>query len=166
VRLEERLGEELKAREMTLAVAESCTGGLLASRITDVPGSSAYFRGGIVAYTNTVKETILGVSKDVISVHGAVSSKCAREMALGALRVFGADLALATTGIAGPDGGTEEKPVGLVHIALAARDGTLMLRRLRFDGARKENKWSATEAAFQLLLEYSNNNIWNVFQNH
>jgi len=157
MRPEERLAELLCQKGLTIAVAESCTGGLLASRITDVPGSSAYFRGGIVAYTNTVKETILGVPKDVLSVHGAISSECAREMALGALRVFGADLALATTGIAGPDGGTEGKPVGLVYISLAARDGTLMLRRLRFDGARKENKWSTTEAAFQLLLEYANN---------
>jgi len=154
VRLEERLGEELKARRMTLAVAESCTGGLLASWITDVPGSSAYFRGGIVAYTNTVKETILGVSKDVLSVHGAVSSECAREMALGALRVFGADLALATTGIAGPGGATEDKPVGLAYVALSSRDGRDIVRRSLFEGSREKNKRSVTEAALHLMLEY------------
>jgi len=150
--LELEVGRRLRELGKTLAVAESCTGGLLASRITDVPGSSDYFLGGIVAYSNEVKKNLLGVPEEVLSTVGAVSKECAERMAQGARELFGADFALAITGIAGPGGGTEEKPVGLVYIALATPQGALV-RRFKFEGARKANKWSAAEAALDLLFD-------------
>ena len=122
--LEVVVGRELAARGKTLSVAESCTGGLIAEQITDVPGSSAYFAGGVVAYSNASKQALLGVDPASIEQHGAVSDPIARAMAEGARERFGADLAIATTGISGPDGGSEEKPVGLVFIALASAEGT------------------------------------------
>ena len=122
--LEVVVGRELAAQGKTLAVAESCTGGLIAEQITDVPGSSAYFAGGVVAYSNASKQTLLGVESAEIEGNGAVSDPVARSMAEGARERFGADLAIATTGISGPDGGSEEKPVGLVYIALASAEGT------------------------------------------
>ena len=106
--LELEVGRKLRELEKTLAVAESCTGGLLASRITDVPGSSDYFLGGIVAYSNEVKKNLLGVPEEILGTLGAVSKECAERMAQGVKELFEADLALAITGIAGPGGGTEE----------------------------------------------------------
>jgi nicotinamide-nucleotide amidase len=100
-------------------VAESCTGGIVAQKLTDVPGSSAYFLGGVVAYSNAAKQELLGVPAALLQEHGAVSEACARAMAEGVRARFGADLGVSTTGISGPDGGTPEKPVGLVHLALA-----------------------------------------------
>ena len=120
--LEAVVGRLLRERGKTLAVAESCTGGLVAQKLTDVPGSSAYFLGGVVAYGDASKRALLGVPAELLAAHGAVSDEVARAMAEGARARFGADLAVATTGISGPGGGTPEKPVGLVHIALA--DGT------------------------------------------
>jgi nicotinamide-nucleotide amidase len=108
----------------TIATAESCTGGGIAVRLTDVPGSSAYFLGGVVAYSNAAKVAQLGVPEALIAEHGAVSEPVARAMAEGARARFGADLGIATTGISGPDGGSEQKPVGLVHVALASAAGT------------------------------------------
>ena len=122
--LEVVVGRALREQGKTLAVAESCTGGLIAERITDVAGSSAYFLGGVVAYANEAKQALLGVDAALLTEHGAVSEPVARAMAEGARERFGADLALATTGISGPDGGSEEKPVGLVYIALASAEGT------------------------------------------
>jgi len=122
--LEVVVGRALREQGKTLAVAESCTGGLIAERITDVAGSSAYFLGGVVAYANEAKQALLGVDAALLAEHGAVSEPVARAMAEGARERFGADLALATTGISGPDGGSEEKPVGLVYIALASAEGT------------------------------------------
>ncbi len=151
--LELEVGRKLRELEKTLAVAESCTGGLLASRITDVPGSSDYFLGGIVAYSNEVKKNLLGVPEEILGTLGAVSKECAERMAQGARELFGADLSLAITGIAGPGGGTEEKPVGLVYVALATPQGALV-RRFKFEGARKANKWSAAEAALGLLFDH------------
>jgi len=111
-----------------VALAESCTGGSIAQQLTNVPGSSAYFRGGVVAYANEAKRSLLGVPEALLAEHGAVSEPVARAMAEGARQRFGSDFALATTGISGPDGGTPEgtpeKPVGLVHIALARAEGT------------------------------------------
>lgn len=135
-----------------MAVAESCSGGLLAMRITEVPGASDYFLGGIVSYANAAKERLLAVPGEVLAERGAVSPECARAMALGVKRVFGADYALAITGIAGPGGGTPEKPVGLVYIAVAGPEGEAEVRQHRFSGSRQGIRWSATEAALSLLL--------------
>lgn len=118
------IGKLLKEQGAMLATAESCTGGLIARRITETSGSSAYFKGGIVAYSNEIKEQLLGVRHETLEQYGAVSEQTAKEMALGCLNVMGADYAIATTGIAGPTGGTDEKPLGLVYIAVAHRVGT------------------------------------------
>jgi PncC family amidohydrolase len=150
---EEQIGIQLVALGLTLATAESCTGGLVAHRLTNVPGSSAYFLGGAVSYANQAKETLLGVRHETLLAHGAVSEETAREMARGARRVLGADVAVAITGIAGPTGGTIEKPVGLTFVALAAPDLELC-RRLVWAGDRLENKEASAEAALQLILEY------------
>ncbi|HJQ28362.1 MAG TPA: competence/damage-inducible protein A, partial [Rubrobacter sp.] len=122
--LEGAVGRLLRERGATLAVAESCTGGLLAKRLTDMPGSSAYFIEGLVTYSNESKERLLGVPQDLIVQHGAVSEPVARAMAEGARTVSGADYGLSVTGIAGPDGGTEEKPVGLVFVGISEQEGT------------------------------------------
>ncbi|MBC7220476.1 nicotinamide-nucleotide amidohydrolase family protein [Candidatus Bipolaricaulota bacterium] len=148
---ESEVGRLLMHHGRTLAVAESCTGGLLAQRITDVPGASAYFRGGIVAYSNDVKEQLLGVPRAILAAHGAVSALCAQAMAEGAQVRLHADFALATTGIAGPSGGTAAKPVGLVYIALSSPEG-VEVEEHRFHGSRREIRWTASEAALALLL--------------
>lgn len=122
--LDSIVGELLTERGMTVAVAESCTGGLIAERITDNPGSSAYFLGGIVAYANAAKTDLLGVPEAVLAKHGAVSDPVVRLMAEGVRKRLGADIGVATTGISGPDGGSESKPVGLVHVALAKEGAT------------------------------------------
>lgn len=121
--MEAVVGRMLAERRLTLATAESCTGGLIGARLTAVPGSSRYYRGGVVAYANEAKRDLLGVPEALLSEHGAVSAPVVRAMAEGARARLGADLALATTGISGPDGGTAEKPVGLVWIAFASKDG-------------------------------------------
>jgi nicotinamide-nucleotide amidase len=120
----------LKEHKKTVALAESCTGGGIANRITNVPGASAVFLGGVVSYANSAKETLLGVSPEILQQHGAVSEPVAREMAIGARVEFGSDFAVAVTGIAGPDGGTPEKPVGTVFIALASAEGVEVERLL------------------------------------
>src|SRR5699024_6603040 len=117
--LEQVVVEELKQRGLTLATAESCTGGLIGKRITDIPGSSACYVGGVISYSNDVKMQLLGVKQQTLSQYGAVSEQTACEMAEGVRRCTGADIGLSTTGVAGPDGGTEEKPVGLVYIGLS-----------------------------------------------
>ena len=151
--LELILGEELARRSLTISVAESCTGGLLGSRITDVPGSSAYFMGGIIAYSNEVKIKELQVTEDTIAEHGAVSEETAREMAINIKRLMNTDLGLAVTGIAGPDGGSQEKPVGLVYVALASNED-VEVYRLNLKGDRKENKWQTTEYALYFTYKY------------
>lgn len=128
--LEQNLVHELTRRGETLAIAESCTGGLIGHRITNVPGASAVFRAGLVTYSNEAKQQFLGVQPKTLSEHGAVSEACAREMAEGARRVTHSDWAIAVTGIAGPDGGTPEKPVGTVFIARAGRGGVDVRRSL------------------------------------
>lgn len=133
--MEAEVGKLLRAAGVTVAVAESCTGGLIGHRLTDVPGSSAYFVGGVVAYTNTVKRSLLGVRKETLVAHGAVSVETAEEMARGVRRALGATVGLATTGIAGPDGGTPEKPVGTVCIAIDGPSGTRS-RRYQLWGTR------------------------------
>jgi nicotinamide-nucleotide amidase len=150
---EEEIGALLVARGLTLVTAESCTGGLVAHRITDVPGSSAYFLGGFVAYANEVKEEILGVRHETLLAHGAVSEETALEMARGARQRLGTDLGISTTGIAGPAGGTPDKPVGLVYVALSAPRVELC-RRYVWQGDRLANKQQSAEAALRLLLYY------------
>ncbi|HNR35885.1 MAG TPA: CinA family protein [Candidatus Hydrogenedentes bacterium] len=150
--LEEQTAHRLLARGATLATAESCSGGLIAHVLTNVPGSSAFFLGGVVAYANTAKTALLGVARATIEAHGAVSEPVAREMAEGARNRFGADYAVACTGIAGPSGGTPDKPVGLVYVAVAGPDGT-EIRRHVFTGARKEIKRATAETALRMILE-------------
>lgn len=152
VGLAERLQDACLARGLTLAVAESCTGGLVSDAVTDVPGSSGYFLGGIVSYTNEAKERQLGVPGEVIAAHGAVSAQVARAMAEGARTTFGAGVAGAVTGIAGPDGGTDAKPVGLTYVAVAD-EGGVDVRRFVWSGDRAGNKRSSAEAVLQLLVE-------------
>jgi len=137
--LEEVVGELLANEKMTLAVAESCSGGLIGHRITSVPGSSAYFEGGVIAYSNRAKMDWLGVSRALLSRYRAVSEKTALAMARGILEKSKADIGLAVTGIAGPGGGTSEKPVGTVWIALASSKGT-EARPYLFGGRRQQIK--------------------------
>jgi len=150
---EEMIGQLLIAQRLTLALAESCTGGLLGHRITNVAGSSEYFAGGVVAYINEVKERLLGVSHATLVAYGAVSEQTALEMARGARRLLATDVALAVTGIAGPGGGTPEKPVGLVYVALSASDLERCERHV-WSHDRAGNKAASAEAALSMLLEY------------
>ena len=136
---------------VSVAAAESLTGGNVSARITAISGSSAYFLGGIVAYSNEAKASLLGVSEETLATRGAVSAECAREMAEGACRAFAADVAVATTGIAGPGGATERKPVGLVYIALAGQDG-VTAEEFHFPGGRATVTDASTEAALLMLL--------------
>lgn len=149
------LAERLQARcveaGVTVATAESCTGGLVAHLITQVPGSSGYFLGGVVAYADAVKVAQLSVPQGVLDRHGAVSAQVARAMADGARALFGAALAVSITGIAGPDGGTDAKPVGLTYLALAGPTGT-DVRRIVWAGDRNANKWSSAGLALEMLL--------------
>lgn len=150
--IEEVIVRRLTGRKQTLALAESCTGGGLAHRITNVSGASAVFLGGVVSYSNAAKEKMLGVRSETLATHGAVSEAVAREMAEGAREKFGADFALAVTGIAGPTGGTEEKPVGTVFIALAAASGTVVERRLnRYE--RAMFKELTAQQGFEILRQ-------------
>ncbi len=149
--LAERVGELLRQSRLTLATAESCTGGGLGDAITDVPGSSDYYLGGVIAYANAVKESLLGVPHEVLTAHGAVSAEVAVAMAVGARRLLGADLALASTGVAGPGGGTPEKPVGLVYIGLATPKGSEW-RRCQWAGDRRQNKQLTVRAALEMAL--------------
>ncbi|HID62973.1 MAG TPA: CinA family protein [Anaerolineae bacterium] len=151
--LEKVVGRLLTEQKLTIALAESCTGGLIAHRLTNVPGSSAYFVGGVVSYANEAKERVLGVSHRTLQQHGAVSEETAREMARGARRLFQTDVALAITGIAGPSGGTPEKPVGLVYIALAA-ENLERCERYLWQGDRWANKKQSAEAALEMLRQY------------
>ena len=151
--LEVVVGQLLKAAELTLAVAESCTGGLVGHRITNIPGSSDYYLGSITAYADDVKHRLLQVSSETLDQHGAVSEQTARAMAEGVRAIMQADLGLSATGIAGPTGGRDEKPVGLVYVGLAAPDGVWVDRNL-FQGNRWENKASSADAALDLVRRY------------
>jgi len=150
-----RLGALLRESGKTLAVAESCTGGLLAGAVTSVPGSSDYFLGGVVAYRDAVKSGVLGVPVRLIVAHGAVSGEVAGAMADGALERLAADVSIATTGVAGPGGGSRQKPAGTVWIAVAFRDGGRYSHRFRFRGdrskVRRETVLASLKAAASLL---------------
>jgi len=148
--LEEVVGRALREAGRTVSTAESCTGGLVARRLTSVPGSSAYFAGGCVAYSNRVKEARLGVPADLLAAHGAVSEAVAEAMAEGARTAFATDLAVAITGVAGPDGGRADKPVGRVHLALCDGQG-LVSRRLTLPGDRAQVRRGASQWALEMI---------------
>ena len=137
---------------MTVATAESCTGGMVAQALTAVPGSSGYVVGGIVAYANAVKEELLGVPESMLAAHGAVSAQVAKAMAEGCRARLAAGAAVAVTGIAGPDGGTESKPVGLTYLAVSLAGRPTEVRRFVFGGGRAAVREAATAAAIELLL--------------
>ena len=147
----ERLVAELKARGLTCATAESCTGGSVGGAITAVPGSSAVFLGGVISYANEVKRDVLSVPQEILDTHGAVSPECAERMATGARNLLKTDLAVSLTGIAGPDGGSAEKPVGLVWFGLATKDGVRTEKRV-FAGDRAAVRAQAVDHALGLLL--------------
>jgi len=150
---EKQIAAILAQNSMKLAVVESATGGLISHRITNISGSSEYFLGSVTAYSNDVKIRVIGVQVETLAMHGAVSGPVAEQMAAGGLRLLDADICLADTGIAGPGGGTPEKPVGLVYIAIADRK-TSRSRRFVFSGTREQNKDSFAEAALGWLAEY------------
>ena len=151
--LSRRVGEILRARGLTLSVAESCTGGLLGDCLTDVPGSSDYFFGGVLSYSNDAKQRLLGVSDDTLATYGAVSAECARQMAQGVRRLLHTDLGVSVTGIAGPGGGTDGKPLGLTYLCLATADREIDRSEL-WQGDRRANKESSALAALHILLDY------------
>ncbi|MFG0312789.1 MAG: CinA family protein [Phycisphaerales bacterium] len=152
----ERLAECLRARALTLTTIESCTGGMLGASITAIPGSSSLYPGGLVTYSNRLKHELAGVSNETLSVHGAVSPQTAVEMAHGGRARIGADYAISITGVAGPDGGSDEKPVGTVWICIAGPDESIDCRRFQFPGDRENVRtWScihAIEMAIQAIM--------------
>ena len=149
--LVERLQQLCLERGLSIATAESCTGGLVAHLITNIPGSSGYFRGGVVSYADDAKRLLLDVGADLLAAHGAVSAQAARAMAVGARERLHADLAVSVTGVAGPDGGSAAKPVGLTYVAVAD-DGGVEVRRFVWSGDRAANKDASARAAIELLL--------------
>ena len=152
-KLEVIVGQMLAERKLKLATAESCTGGLVGHRLTNVPGSSGYFQGGIIAYSYEAKERLLGVHHDTLYEHGAVSAETALEMARGARKALGTDIGIAVTGIAGPGGGLPGKPVGLVYIALSARTYE-RVERFVWNSDRESNKMQSAEVALAMLKEF------------
>ncbi len=143
--------ERLKEQGKTIATAESCTGGLVGKLLTDVAGSSAVYRGGIISYTNEVKQKLLGVRAETIRQFTAVSAQTAGEMAQGALLTLGVDFAISTTGLAGPDGDGTGRPVGLVYVAVSTEEGTIV-QELHLTGNREEIRLQAAETVLRLLL--------------
>jgi nicotinamide-nucleotide amidase len=152
MKLEKSIGDLLRKKGSTLSIAESCTGGLICDRITDVPGSSDYFMGGMVNYSNESKQKHLGVPMKDIRKYGAVSSRVAQKMAQGVRKAFGTTFGLSTTGVAGPKGGTKEKPVGLVFIGMSNGRRTLVIK-LNLKGSRREIKEKAAEKALKFFYE-------------
>ena len=146
----QKVGEALIRKNLTIASAESCTGGLVAAAITDVPGISAVFSEGFVTYANQAKMKHLSVSEETLAVYGAVSEQTAKEMAEGVRRRTGSDIGVSTTGIAGPGGGTKEKPVGLVYIGVSTKDGTAV-EELHLSGSREEIRKQTVLRLFELL---------------
>ena len=151
--LAETIGDLLLKHHLTLAVAESCTGGLLSAHITAAPGSSAYFAGGAVTYSNAAKERILAVPSALLLRYGAVSAEIALAMARGVRALLQVDVSLAITGIAGPGGDTPDKPVGLIYVALSAHDADLCQRHL-WAGDRMQNRELSARAALEMLRDY------------
>ena len=151
--LEQEVGNLLRQRGLTLGVVESATGGLLSHLITNVPGSSDYYKGSVTAYSNEAKIRVVGVKEDTLSKYGAVSYQAAEEMAQGGREALAADICLADTGIAGPGGATPGKPVGLFYIGLSHKDGTYSQKH-NFQGNREQNKLETANTALRWLKEY------------
>lgn len=151
--LEEEIGALLREKKLTLGIVESATGGLLSHLITNIPGSSDYYRGSVTAYSNAVKIKVVGVREETIDKYGAVSAQVAEQMAQGGRKGLGADICLADTGIAGPGGATPGKPVGLFYIGLAHQAGIYSQKHI-FSGNREQNKQAAAEKALSWLREY------------
>lgn len=151
VALAARVGERCLAAGTRIATVESCTGGLIGHALTEIPGSSAYYVGGYVTYADASKRAMVGVPADVLAAHGAVSAQTAVAMATGGRERTGADIAVAVTGIAGPDGGSEAKPVGLTYVAVADATGS-EVRRFLWAGSRTDNKRASALAALELVL--------------
>ena len=152
VALAAKVGERCRALGLRVATVESCTGGLVGHLITEIPGSSAYYSGGFITYSDGLKQSAVGVPHDVLAAHGAVSAQAAMAMAIGGRERTGADLAVAVTGIAGPDGGSPAKPAGLTYVAVADAAG-IAVKRYLWAGDRSENKRLSAAAALELLLE-------------
>ncbi|MCU6746772.1 MULTISPECIES: CinA family protein [Lachnospiraceae] len=152
MQLEERVVEVLARRHMTVTAAESCTGGLIAGTLVNAAGASEVLNEGYVTYSNEAKERLVGVRHDTLAVYGAVSAQTAEEMACGAAKAAGADAALSATGIAGPGGGSKEKPVGLVYIGCFV-NGETAVKECHFKGDRMENRKRTVQAALEMLLE-------------
>jgi PncC family amidohydrolase len=150
----EELGKILRAKNLTLVVAESCTGGLVGHTITNTPGSSDYFLGGVITYSDESKIELLSVSEETIKKYGAVSAECVKEMVSGVKRILRSDIGLAISGIAGPGGGTEEKPVGTVFVAIEDRNGNEWYQ-FNFEGSRIDIKEQSCLKALELLIERS-----------
>ncbi|HVF25913.1 MAG TPA: CinA family protein [Anaerolineales bacterium] len=153
ISLEAQIGELLQSRGLKLALAESCTGGLIGNRITDVPGSSAYFLGGLISYAYEAKIALLGVQWETLNSKGAVSREVVLEMAHGARKALNADIAVAVSGIAGPGGAMPGKPVGTTWVGLTTKEGE-WARVFQFSGDRVQNKSQAAEAALQVLFDH------------
>jgi nicotinamide-nucleotide amidase len=153
MRLEEEVGALLRQKGLTLGIVESASGGLISHLITNVPGSSDYYKGSVTAYSNEAKVRVVGVKEETINQYGAVSAEVAEEMAQGGRKILAVDICLADTGIAGPSGAAPGKPVGLFFIGLCHGTKTLT-RKYNFKGERGQNKQSATEAALSWLKEY------------
>ena len=148
--VEYRIAALLEEKNIKVSTAESCTGGLVAAALVNVAGISNWFEEGYVTYSNTAKQKLLGVDKDTLEQFGAVSEQTARQMAIGAAKAAGCQAAVATTGIAGPDGGTDEKPVGLVYIGAVVRDDVVIEKHI-FKGDRADVRTQSTQAALELL---------------
>ncbi len=149
---EEKIVTLLKNKKLKIAVAESCTGGLISKRITDIPGASDVLDMGIVSYANSIKARFLGVSEEILNTVGAVSEQTATAMAKGVCEAANADIGVSTTGIAGPGGGTKEKPVGLVYISVYFRNGKQTVKKLNLSGSRKEIREQTANAVFETVL--------------
>ncbi len=149
-----RLGQSLKAKGYKIVTAESCTGGWIAQAITEVPGCSAWFDRGFVTYSNNAKVEMLGIDPQTLEQHGAVSAEAAQQMAAGALANSEADWAIAVTGIAGPDGGNEEKPVGMVYIAWQNKTGIAKVKKLQLSGNRNQIRQQTVEKAIEGALVF------------
>ena len=147
------IGEMLRNRKLTLGCVESASGGLISSIITEIPGSSDYFKGAVISYSNQAKVNLAGVSKETLEKYGAVSPRVAEEMASGGRKILHVDICISDTGIAGPGGATDKKAVGLFYLGLSHKDGTFN-RRLNLSGDREQNRKAAAEAALLWLKEY------------